>query len=279
MSSVNLYATLADYKAYSVARGQAASTDATDDIVIVDLLEQASRYLDEKTARQYYPTIETRVYDVPSSRELRLRADLLSVISLTNGDGTAIASDQYVLESANNTPYWKLKLRSYATDYWLPDTANGIEQAVELNGWFGYRERFAQRAWQSVGTLGAAITDTTTLAFTMATGHTVVPNQILKVDSEIYNVSVVATDTITPVVRGDNGSTAATHSNGATVYKWVSEENARGAVLEIAHSAYQRRTGKNTGESATITGAGIVLTPRDIPKMAEEFIRTHMRRV
>lgn len=274
----NLYATLVDYKEYFVARGQTASMDVTDDGVILDLLEQASRYLDDKTGRQYYPTIETRVYDVPEGRTLSLDADLLAVISLANGNSSAIASDQYVLEPANITPYRELILRSLASSYWLPSTTSGTEQVIQVVGWFGNRTRYAQRAWKSVGTLGAAITDTTTLAFTMTTGHTIVPYQILKIDSEIYNVSGVATDTITPAQRGDNGSTAVTHSNGATVYKWMPEEGAYGAVLEIANTAYNRRFGKSTGESATITGAGVVLTPRDIPKMAEEFIRTKMRR-
>jgi hypothetical protein len=53
---------------------------------------------------------------------------------------------------------------------------------------------------------------------------------------------------------------------------------ARNAVLEIANNAYQRRFGKSTGESATVTAAGIVLSPRDIPAMAEAFIR-NMRRI
>src|SRR3990172_10559983 len=133
MPNYNLYATLADYKAYSTARGQTASTDATDDGVVVDLLEAASRYLDEKTGRFYFPSIETRLYDVPRTRTLKLRADLLSVITLSNGDSAAIASDQYVLETPNYTPYWKLRLRDTATTYWLPNTANGVEQAISLN--------------------------------------------------------------------------------------------------------------------------------------------------
>lgn len=277
--NVNLYATLGEFKNYTVARGQSPSTDTVDDAVIIDLLESASRFLDDKTGRQFYPSIETRLYDYPTSKELRLNADLLEVISLTNGDGIAIASTDYVLETANRTPYWKLRLRQTATTYWLPDTSNGTEQAIELNGCFGFRSNYTQRAWKLAGTLGAAISDTTTLAFTMSSGHTVSAGHILKIGTEIYNVDTVATNTITPLTRGDNGSTAATHSNGASVYSWEPEEQARNAVLEIANSSYNRRFGKNVGESARITAAGVVLSPRDIPAMAEEFIRAHVRRV
>lgn len=279
MPNVNLYSTLTDYKAYSLSRGQTANPDTTDDGLIVDLLEAASRYLDDKTGRQFYPSVETRKYDIPDTAELWLDQDLLELTTLTNGDDTEIASSSYILLDANVTPYYAVKLKDTSSVAWESDSNQYTEQVIEILGWWGYRHKYAQRGWQSVGTLGAAISDTTTLAFTMTAGHSVVAGQILKIDSEIYNVSTVATNTVTPIARGDNGSTAATHNNGATVYKWVPQEEARNAVLEIANSAYQRRFGKTVGESATVTAAGVVLTPRDIPKMAEEFIRSFMRLV
>ena len=279
MTNINLYATLSDFKAYSTARGQTASTDTTDDAVIVDLLERASRYMDDKTHRQFYPTVETRLFDLPSDSELLLDEDLLSVTTLTNGGATVITTADYILRPNNTTPYYMIKLKGDSSVDWEADADDDTEQVISVAGWWGYREKYSQRAWESVGTLGAAITDTTTLAFTMTAGHTVVVGQILKIDNEIYNVATVSTNTITPIKRGDNGSTAATHLNGATVYKWVPQEEVKGAVLEIANSAYQRRFGKTTGESATITAAGVVLTPRDIPAMAEECVRAFMRLV
>jgi hypothetical protein len=279
MPNLNLAATLADFKAYSVARGQTASTDATDDAVIVDLLEVASRYLDDKTGRQFYPSIETRLYDIPEDSSLYLDADLLSLTTLTNGDAAAISSTDYVLLPSNETPRYCIRLKGDAGVQWEADSDNDTEQVISVLGWWGYRQKYSQRAWMSVGTLGAAITDTTTLAFTMTAGHSVVPGQILKIDSEIFNVNAVATNTVTPLARGDNGSTAATHLNGATVYRWVPQEEVHNAVLEIANSAYQRRFGKAVGESATVTAAGVVLSPRDIPAMAAECIKSFMRLV
>lgn len=279
MPNINLYATLAEYKAYSTARGQTATTDTTDDGVVVDLLEAASRYLDDKTGRQFYPSIEEHLFDIPGGSEIWLDGDLLSVIALTNGDSTAISSNDYNLHPANLTPKYSIELNDVSSVSWEADASGSSQQVISVNGWWGYRRQFSQRAWQSVGTLGAAIVDTTTLAFTMTGGHSVAVGQILKIDSEIYNVATVATNTITPIARGDNGSTAAIHLNGATVYKWVPQEEARNAVLEIANTAYQRRSGHAVGESATVTAAGIVLVPRDIPKMAEEFIANFRRLV
>lgn len=277
MANINLYATLAEFKAFVTARGQTATTDIADDAVVVDLLETASRFLDSKTSRHFYPTIETRLYDFPETRDLPVKADLLEVITLTNGDSTVIPSTDYVLDTINEPPYWNLRLRSNGSTYWALDSTNGIEQIIQLYAWFGYREQYSQRAWQLAGTLGAAITDTTTLAFTMTAGHSLAVSQIVKIGTEIYNINTVATNTITPIARGDNGSTAATHLNGVSVYTWKPQEQAKNAVLEIANAAYNRRFGKNTGMNEQVTAAGIVLSPRDIPAMATEFIKTYKR--
>ena len=75
------------------------------------------------------------------------------------------------------------------------------------------------------------------------------------------------------------GSTAATHDNGTTVYKWIPQEQANSAVLELANSAYQRRFGKSPGETVTVTAAGGVAVPRDFPRIADEFVKSFGRTV
>ncbi len=277
MPNINLYSTLADYKAYAKARGQTASTDTTDDGVIVDLLEKASRDLDDMTGRQFYPTIENRLYDIPGDSKLWLDGDLLEVITLTNGDAAVITTTDYILRPNNHTPYYQIRLQDDSSVAWA--SSNGSKQAISVLGWWGYRKQYAQRAWLSVGTLGAAITDTTTLAFTMTAGHSVVAGQILKIGSEIFNTATVASNTITPIARGDNGSTAATHLISTAVYRWTPQEEARGAVLELANAAYQRRFGKVTGESATVTAAGVVLSPRSMSEESEKFVASVQRLV
>lgn len=279
MPNINLYATLAEYKAYSTARGQTATTDTTDDGVIVDLLEAASRYLDDKTTRQFYPTIETRLYDIPCGVELWLDQDLLQVITLTNGNASTITTTDYKLNSPNVTPYYSVELRDISSVAWVANSSGSSDQVISLAAWWGYRQKYAQRAWSLAGTLNANITDTTTLAFSMTTGHSVTAGHIVKIDSEIYNIATAATNTITPIARGDNGSTAATHTSGTSVYVWKPQEEARNAVLEIANTAYHRRFGKSTSDTTTVTAAGVVLSPRDIPKMAEEFIMNFRRYV
>lgn len=266
---VNSYATLADYKAYATARGQTAGADATDDGVIQDLLNASSRFIDLQSRRRFYPSIEAHLFDIPDGRDIYLDDDLLEVTTFSNGDSATITD--YILKG-RNTPYWCISLRDTANVTWETNTGGSSEQVISLLGIWGYHDNYSQRAWLQVGTLSAAITDTTTLAFSATTGHSITAGNILKIGSEIYNVVTAATNTITPIVRGDNGSTAATHLINAPIYAWQPMTGAKQSCIEIANSSYQKRFGRNTGESATVTAAGVVLTPRDIPATAQAFI-------
>jgi len=73
----------------------------------------------------------------------------------------------------------------------------------------------------SLTTLGAAISDTTTTSVTLSSVDSLSVDDIIKVDSEVLRVTAIDTDTnIITVIRGRHGSTAATHSNGASVSKF-----------------------------------------------------------
>lgn len=272
--NINGYCTLADYKLYTTARGQTASTDTNDDAVISDLITYASRYIDTHTGRQFYPQIETHLFDLPyfDTEDIILDGDLLAVTTFTNGDGVVITSSDYILKSTR-PPYWAISLRDISSVGWATTTAGSAQQAISLLGIWGYHDNYAARAWLQVGTLSAAITDTTTLAFSATTGHTIVAGNTLKIGSEFYNVVTAGTNTITPVARGDNGSTAATHLISTPIYAWQPMEGAKESCLEIANSLYNKRFGKSTGDSAVITAAGVILTPQDIPSTARAFMQ------
>jgi len=277
MSTINAYATLSDFIHWLATRGLAGTVgvDTADDAVIESLLVAASRYADGE--RTFYPRIETRYYDLPDSVNLMLDDDLLDLTTLTNGEGTAIVASNYLCEPYNSPPYYKVKLRDTSTVNWLSSAAGSVQRVISVLGWWGYRELFSQRAWLSGGTLGAAITDTTTLAFTMTAGHSLVAGQIIKIESEIYNVASVSTNTITPIKRGDNGSTAATHANGTVVYVWQPMEDIKSAVLQIVGNMYANRSGQSSSGRITVTAAGVVIRPEDVPPMAAATINRYRR--
>lgn len=277
MTTINAYATLTDFKNWLATRGLAGATgtDTSDDAVIEDLLEAASRYADE--ARSFYPRVETRYFDVPRGVELWLDDDLLDLTTLTNGEGTAIAASNYLCEPYNSPPYYKVKLRDTSTVYWLSSAAGSSQRVISVLGWWGYHNKFSQRGWLSGGTLSAAITDTTTLAFSATTGHSLVAGNIVKIDSEIYNVATTAVNAITPIKRGDNGSTAATHLISSVIYVWQPMDEIRSAVLQIVGNMYSARSGQSSGGRISVTAAGIVIRPEDVPPLAQKTIDYYRR--
>jgi len=273
MTNQNLYATVTDYKNYKKSRGGVADVvDAVDDVVIADLLEQASRYLDNQIAvHVFYPSYMTRVYDAQKGREIMLGKDLLELVTFTNGDGTVITSADYLLENPNRTPYYMVKMRDSSQITWQPNAYSSYEQAISIYGVWGWHQNYA-RAWKSGGTLASAINNTTGTSFVISTGHTLVPGMIIKIDTELFTVATTSTNAFTVNFRGDNGSTAATHTNLTNIMVWQTERLAAQAVLEIAHFAYERRFGKSVDNTVTVTEAGVVLSPRDIPVTAQKFI-------
>ena len=273
MTTINGYTTLAEYKTWP----DIESTDTTDDGVIETLIQAASRYIDNKTQRHFYPRIRTRHYDVPEGYELRAKGDLLEVITLTNGDDTTISSTDYILLPADDYPKWGLKLRNTSSVAWELDTNYGDEQVIDLAAVWGYHNNYDERAWRVAGTLGAAISTTTGLSVTLTAGHAALTGQIWRIDDEILNGSI-STNTLTAIVRGDNGSTAATHDNGTTVYYWSAQDDIREAAIMLTASLEKRRAGESISSDTIATAAGVLITPRDVPGFTADVISNYVRR-
>lgn len=278
MTALNSYATLSDFKAYWLNRGGQNSVDPFDDTVIEHLLKAASRHLDSNTARHFIPYIETRYFDVPASdsvdpRALKLDDDLLEVITLTNGDNTVIPSTEYTLRPRNQSPYSAIRLVDNSTFYWASDGAGDTHDVIAVYGVWGYHDRYAQ-AWKNVTTAAEGM-DATELDYDVTDGAQFSAGHLIRFDNELACVGSKSVNTLTLLKRGENYSTAATHLTGINVSVWQPMEEAHNAVCEIANTAYHRRFGQTTSSVATVTAAGVVLSPRDIPAMAQDFIEIY----
>jgi hypothetical protein len=277
---INSYATLLELKNYLTPRGLSSSnitTDTNDDSIMSVMLEGISRWIDDQTHRTFYPRIETRLFDYPDDEILFLDDDLLSLTTLTNGDSTVITSVQYVLYPKNAYPKQWVKILPSTSLTWQPTDDGDAESAISVLGWWGVHNNYTQRAWSIAGTLGAAMTDTTTTSLTMTAGHTVVKDEVYKIDNEVINVSNVSTNTVTLVARGDNGSTAATHLNGAAVYKWNAQPEMKSALLSICQNVYESRSGQTSQGNVTVTAAGIVIRPGDVSPMTQRTLSAFTR--
>jgi uncharacterized phiE125 gp8 family phage protein len=135
----NGYCTLAEVKALAMPE---ANADAADDAVIEDLVEAASRYIDNKTHRTFYSRTETRYFNVPdeqnNTRRLWMDDDLRTVTTLTNGDTTVLTVADYYLEPRNGAVKYAVVLKQSSTEYWQGTTDGDTEGAISIAGSWGY---------------------------------------------------------------------------------------------------------------------------------------------
>lgn len=277
---INSYATTQEFKSFKTQRAQSTvNTDAADDLVIGSLLESASRYIDDQCRRKFYPSIETRYFNVPEDQNndllLFVDADLLEITTLTNGDTTTITSTSYNLLPKNTYPKYGIKLIPTSNIYWMNDSTGNGEFVIPVYGVWGFHNNYSQRAWQNVGTLGSDL-NISSLSATLTAEHAVLTDMLVKIDSELMLVSV-STNTMTILKRGENGSTAATHSSGAVVYAWIPQPEIKNAVLLIASNMYSARAGQVANGKVTVTNAGVVIKPEDVPTIAQQTIQAFTR--
>lgn len=216
----NCYGRLADFKAE--LKGSGAGT--SDDTVLLRVHERASRGVDEFCRRSFFHLqAQTRIYEGGdraqhmNPRELWLPDDLLAVTSLKvdqGGDGTyettlAVNTDYWLwpYNPPPNTPYNRIDLNPQGAQLSSWPTSR---HRVQLIGTLGYSQETA-----AAGTIAEDL-DTSETGVDLTAGHDVGVGDTVIVDSEQMDVTVVATNTAT-VTRGVNGSTAATHSNGAAI--------------------------------------------------------------
>lgn len=276
MTTLNALATLAEYKAWFTMRGGSTSTDTADDAVIELLLNGASQYIERKSGRSFLPYVETRYYSVPKDGDLRyleLDADLLEVFSITNGDGNTIPSTEYKLQPKNQSPYRGIRLNGSSVFYWSVDSSGDGQDVISVSGIWGCHSRYSSRAWLSASTLAEDL-DTSETGIDVASGTPFAVGNIARIENELSYLSNVATNTLTGT-RGENGSTTATHANGTAVKIWQTEELIKTTCLQIAESVYSLRSGQASNGRITVTGAGIVIKPEEVPAMAQSVIESY----
>lgn len=220
MAIVNGYSTAQELKDYL----KVESFEVVDDAVIDDLITASSRLIDTYCGRTFYLRAETRYFDIPGAagdveetdnrkggggrRVLYLDDDLLTVGTLTNGDGTVIASSSYNLYPANVSPKYAIGLKRSSSVAWEVDSNGEAERVISVSGSWGFC---------------------------------------------------------------DSGSAADNVAARAAA-------DTKQACLIMAAAEYRRRTGVEVA-AATVTGAGVVLTPQGIPRSALDLIAPYRRLV
>ena len=281
-NAINGYTTLAVWKEWKQSSGTALATDTTDDSTINEIIEGVSRFIDAETGRTFYPRVQSRVFDAPrgtkDDRVLWLDDDLLEVLSVTNGDDTTVSSSDYNTFPFNDYPKSWLKFKQAISTIWEVDSNGNSESVIDVNAFWGMHREYAIRAWSLGGTINDATftAGKTTLAVQTGEGSGFAADTLIKVENEIMRITGISTDDLT-IVPGENGSTAAAHDDDTAIYIWNVQHDIRTAAIQIATNFYQRRYGENVSGVATITAAGVVISPRDVPDAARNIIDNNVR--
>lgn len=128
---------MAEYCTLEDVRALTGVQETDDDALIATLIDRASAMIDRLTGRKFTERIETRYYTPKvhtDGKLLLVDDDLLSVTTLTNGDGTVIPADGYRLYPLNHSPKYGIMLNS---DYVWAYT-DDPEGSISVAGTWGY---------------------------------------------------------------------------------------------------------------------------------------------
>lgn len=112
-----------------------------DDSIIADCILAAQAAVDAYCGRTFEASTNTvryfdAIYDTEGGRDLHLSADLCSINSVTNGDGTTVTSGQYTTVPKNVTPYHTIHLLPSSGVAWTYTTDH--ENAIQISGKWSY---------------------------------------------------------------------------------------------------------------------------------------------
>lgn len=278
MRSKHVYADVNLFKDY-LAGDTYAGDWGDDQTVIRDLLESASRTIEAYVGdRSFAPYIATREYDLgkgalrsrsemPRDKHVVLATDpVLGVVPLddwltavpttvTAYDSSArdsntvltqgLAND-YILEPYPQAPYHTLKLTE--------NTANNLSQGQKtltiLGSW----------GWQNEtingDTLNGSVDNTTNTIVKTNGDADINAGDTMLIDSEQLYVREKNGTNLT-VLRGVNGTTAATHIDGTGIDVFIHPADVAEACLAIARDRWRSR---EAGTTAIIGAAGAAIT-------------------
>jgi len=128
------YADVDDLKTYLDISGTG------DDLLLSSLIDRA-QVLVENITRRDFEVLEdsTRYFDAVEDvdgKTLWVEDDLCAITTITNGDGVEVASDEYVTEPRNATPYYSIKLLTSSNKSWAYET--DAENAISITGRWGW---------------------------------------------------------------------------------------------------------------------------------------------
>lgn len=278
--NLRAYATLAQLR----RRENVAAANITDNGRYLEKLRAATNSIENATHRVFQPEQATKRFDYLKSDMVFLKGeDLLSVSAMAHsitvsGDSTAlnvasvVAFDQGYVE--------------------LDPTVDSLgfvtvrRNAVSVTGVWGYHDDYSGSAWHGSGVLTNEALDTSEAEITTLTNTgydawyqapALSEGQLIRIDSEWMQVIAINSATSIQVVRGANGTTAATHSTAAAieVYEAIPEIQ----QLCVTWAALLVGRDESTLGKKYISDLGVEVPTGLPPEMVQSLLRLRKDRV
>jgi len=268
MATRHSYASIDDLRDYLA--GSTYSSGWTSDVTILRrIVESASSRIDNYVGMQSFgPRVETHHFDIGSGTlrdtpqnlvpsysvttigikdfylsAIPLDSWLISVTSVTSYKQTDRTESEtltagynadYWLEPYNTTPKTRLKLNEDSTK-----SFHAGQQTLAVAATWGYANDTVSE------TTADAIASTTATSASVSSASSLGIAQTILIDSEQLYITGVSGNTLT-VERGVNGTTAATHSGGATLYSYEYNPIVVQACLDLSKVFFRDRDMGNT---------------------------------
>ena len=256
------------------------SIGTTFDTAITNLMVAASRLADELTHRRFYVESKT-LYFRGAGTKIFFDEDILTITTLKtdeDGDGTfentLTENTDFIVEPLNHYPKTWAEIMPQGS---YGSFGAGRIRGVELAGVFGYGDGVSETPYVDGGTdvNDASMTAAQTTC-TIDDGTKFGAGQTILIDNEQLYISSISTHVLT-VIRGVNGTTAATHADDSDVYIYQYHPMVEEAVLIQTIKWWKR---KDSGfQDFSQTGAdGEVQVHKGLDKDVKEMLTRLIKR-
>jgi hypothetical protein len=254
------YATVADANDYLTSNGAVkfAAESAASIALKLSILEAVSRRIDFVCHRSRFgsgfgPRIGTNKYDGDGGNEMLLRDDLL-VLAPGAFTINPITASSSTFTPVVDTDYYLANPDGYTGPPWRKIIIHRFGSVVQYG--YGYRVAQITGTWgQSNVTVPNATTvasglsvGTTATSFTTSATPTISPGHTLLVGTEQLYLSGLTTTAAT-VVRGANGTTAATHADSSSIAVYQYDSRVHDVCLRLFQRRWKARDAGADGTS------------------------------
>lgn len=292
---INLYAGLSQLRTYfdfNDTEGSATNTD------LRSFLSKASRIIDGRTHRQFYPSEKELFFNLPRVRtELRWNDwEVFEILQLADYNGGSIIPSSIIFPlcgtSYDMTPFTRLILSSKSGSSL---NSSFPEKAVKLTGSIGFTEDWKDpySGWvDSNSDLSASGLTTTAMSALPITGGsgdvnvlgdwpTFYGDQIIRVKSGSVQEIMMVVDTnlggsTLGVLRGQNGTGASIWGSGISIETWYPPQQIVQATVRLASWLYESRSNPQGGRTI-MPSIGQIILQDNIPEDVTDTINNYTK--